>query len=133
MVFNSRFFRFFKDHSSNFYIFNKYSFFNVFDYKYGYFFTDRFFFNAFAKDFDFLAAEYSHQMNQSFFKNLSDITHGNLFSVVASVYEEDSISSYEKVSNLRTLSFLANGSLKDKAFYFLLKFFITQDHKLFVL
>lgn len=133
MVFGRRFSRFFKDLSTNIYLFNKYSFFNVFNYKYGYFFTDRFFFNAFIKDFSGLIEEYSRQMNTSFFKELNAVTHGHLFPLVFALYENDSFLSFEKVLNTRVLSLLSNFALKDKVFYFLLKFFIGEEHKLFII
>jgi hypothetical protein len=60
MVFNKKFTKLFKDFSINYYIFNKYSFFNVFEYRQGYFFTDRFYLNEFIKDFELLANEYAN-------------------------------------------------------------------------
>src|SRR3546814_9820001 len=55
--------KFFKDFSVNYYIFNKYSFFNIFEHKLGYFLFDRFLFNIFLKDFSVLSEEYSKLTN----------------------------------------------------------------------
>jgi len=92
-----------------------------------------FFFNAFMKDFSVLIEEYSRQMNTSFFQEVNAVTYGNIFPLVFAIYEDDSFLLFEKVLNLRVFSLLSNFALKDKVFYFLLKFFIGEEHKLFII
>src|SRR3546814_3345545 len=63
IILNTNVREFFNDFSVNYYIFNKYSFFNIFEHKLGYFLFDRFLFNIFLKDFSVLSEEYSNLTN----------------------------------------------------------------------
>lgn len=133
IILNNNFKNFFKDFSVNYYVFNKYSFFNIFEYKLGYFFSDRFLFNIFFKDFLLLSEEYSKLTNGASFENhLNQFTFGNIFPVIASIYSNNIILSYEKALNSRIFYFFIFATLKDKVFFYILKFFVKEEHKLFI-
>ena len=134
MVLNRSFTKFFKDASVNYYVFNKYNFFNVFEYKFSYFFTDRFFLNSFVKDFDSLANEYTRITGgESFYQNLNTIVQGHIFPLLVSVYSNNSLFIYEKAVSSRISTLLVNVALKDKVFFYILKFFAKEEHKLFII
>ncbi len=133
IILNNNFKKFFKDFSVNYYVFYKYSFFNIFDYKLGYFFSDRFLFNIFFKDFLLLSEEYSKLTNgASFESHLNQFTFGNIFPVIASIYSNNIILSYNKALNSRIFYFFIFATLKDKVFFYILKFFVKEEHKLFI-
>src|SRR3546814_12965692 len=95
IILNTNFRKFFKDFSVNYYIFNKYSFFNIFEHKLGYFLFDRFLFNIFLKDFSVLSEEYSKLTNGiTLEKHLNDISFGNIFQLIVSIYNVNIILSY---------------------------------------
>lgn len=134
MILNRTFNKFFKDSSVNYFIFNKYNFFNIFEYKFNYFFTDRFFLNSFIKDFDIVASEYARLSGgESFYNNLNTVLQGHLFPLLVSVYSNNSIFVYEKALSSRISSFFINVALKDKVFFYVLKFFAKEEHKLFII
>lgn len=134
MVLNRSFSKFFKDASVNSFVFNKYNFFNIFEYKFSYFFTDRFFLNSFIKDFDIVSSEYARLTNgESFYNNLNTIAQGHIFPILVSVYSNDSIFVYEKALSTRISSYFINVALKDKVFFYVLKFFAKEEHKLFII
>lgn len=134
MIFNRNFSKFYNNMSINYFVFNKYSFFNIFEYKFTYFFTDRFFLSSFTNDFNIVAEEYSKiSGGESFYKNLNIVAQGHVLPVMISVYNNDSIFFYEKAISSRISSFLINTVLKDKVFFYILKFFAKEEHKLFII
>lgn len=115
---------------SSYYIFNKYFFWNIFDYKYGYLFFDRFALSSFVKDFKELNLEYTNVSGgRGLFVDLKTVLANQVLPFLAAFYTKNSIESFSKFINFRGVYRVLNVKAGGKVLFDTLKFIIKQQKK----
>lgn len=115
---------------SCYYVFNKYHFLNVFDYKYGYLFLDRFVVTSFVRDFQDLNREYiSVSGGRGLFVDLNVVLVNQVVPVLVSFYNEGFVKGFGNFVKFRYIYRILNVKAGGKVFFEILKFVVRQQRK----
>lgn len=117
---------------TSFYIFNKYSFFNAFSFKFSYVYLNRNLWSNFFNSYNFFIDAYAAKFNTSFYTDLNRHMYSQMIPALTLLQDTttfvDSKKSFDISFNYRFFSFLIDTFVTNKVFFNLLATFIRFDN-----
>jgi hypothetical protein len=118
--------------TTSIYVFNKYSFFNAFNFKFSYTYLNRILWANFFSTYTFFFAAYSSIYTTSFYSDLHKYVFKQFVPVLmlfsdSSNFEENKYK-FNNLYNFRFFSYIIDLSVTNKVFFYILKAFLKLDN-----
>jgi len=125
----------FKDASNgifDFYVYNKYSFFNAHKFKFSYIYLNRALWNNFFINYDIFLRSYGDQFDKNFYLDINKLLLGHFILFLNLLKDSDNyeinVSSYNALFAIRFFSILIDRLVTSKAFFNFLKLVAKLDN-----
>jgi hypothetical protein len=117
---------------TSFYIFNKYSFLNAFNFKFSYIYLNRILWADFFSTYEFFLKAYAATYAENFYTELHKYVFKHFVPALMLLSEtstfEQNVSKFNSLFNFRFFSYIIELSVSNKVFFFLLRAFLRLDN-----